>query len=33
MKLFGTKIYLQVWVKVKENWRNLGNVIKDLGYE
>lgn len=33
MKLFGTKIYLQVWVKVKENWRNLGSVIKDLGYE
>ena len=31
--LFGTKIYLQLWVKVKENWRNSGSVIKSLGYE
>lgn len=33
IKLFGTKIYLQLWVKVKENWRNSGSIIKSLGYE
>ena len=33
VKLFGTKIYLEVWVKVKENWRNQGSIIKGMGYE
>jgi len=32
IKLFGTKIYLQIWVKVKENWRNSESIIKNLGY-
>ena len=30
--LFGSKINLQLWVKVKENWRNLQNYITDFGY-
>ena len=29
--LLGTKVNLQIWVKVKENWRNLPNYISDLG--
>lgn len=33
IKLFGTKIYLQIWVKVKKDWRNSESVIKTLGYE
>lgn len=30
--LLGSKINLQLWVKVKENWRNLQNYISDFGY-
>ena len=30
--LLGSKINLQLWVKVKENWRNLQNYISDVGY-
>ncbi len=30
--LLGSKINLQLWVKVKENWRNLQNHITDFGY-
>ena len=30
--LLGSKIDLQLWVKVKENWRNLQNYISDFGY-
>ena len=30
--LLGSKINLQLWVKVKENWRNLQNYITDFGY-
>lgn len=29
--LLGTKVNLQIWVKVKENWRNLPNYISDFG--
>lgn len=29
--LLGTQVNLQLWVKVKENWRNLQNYINDLG--
>ena len=28
----GTKCYLQTWVKVKENWRDNLNLIKNFGY-
>ncbi len=31
--LLGTKVNLQVWVKVKEDWRNRTSVMKELGYE
>ena len=30
--LLGSKINLQLWVKVKENWRNLQNYTSDIGY-
>jgi len=30
--LLGSKINLQLWVKVKENWRNLQNYISEFGY-
>ncbi len=30
--LFGVPVYLQLWVKVKEDWRNSYTVLKDLGY-
>ena len=30
--LLGSKINLQLWVKVKVNWRNLQNYITDFGY-
>ena len=30
--LLGSKINLQLWVKVKEHWRNLQNYISDFGY-
>ena len=28
----GTKVFLQTWVKVKENWRDNMNLIKNFGY-
>lgn len=31
--LFGGKVYLEVWVKVKTGWADDGNVLKNLGYE
>lgn len=31
--LFGTKIFLKLWVKVKENWRNKNSTLKELGYK
>lgn len=31
--LFGQKVFLQVWVKVKEDWRNQNSVLKILGYK
>lgn len=31
-KLFGAKVFLQIWVKVKEDWRNRNSVLRDLGY-
>lgn len=31
-EIFGCKVFLSTWVKVKENWRNNNFIIKDLGY-
>ena len=31
-KFMGTKIFLQTWVKVKENWRDNMNLIHNFGY-
>lgn len=30
--LLGAKVNLQLWIKVKENWRNSQNYISDFGY-
>lgn len=30
--LLGRKVYLELWVKVKENWRQDERVLKELGY-
>ncbi|AKL95784.1 GTP-binding protein Era [Clostridium aceticum] len=32
-KLLGSKVYLELWVKVKEDWRNSQNTLRTLGYE
>lgn len=31
-RLLGTKVYLQTWVKVRENWRNSSNYMNNFGY-
>ncbi len=31
-KFMGTKIYLQTWVKVKENWRDSDVLVRNFGY-
>lgn len=31
--LLGTKVFLQLWVKVKPDWRNSENMLKTLGYK
>ncbi len=31
-RLLGSKVYLQTWVKVRENWRNNANYINGFGY-
>ncbi|SHK53676.1 GTPase Era [Tepidibacter formicigenes] len=31
-RLLGSKVYLQTWVKVKQNWRNMENYISNFGY-
>lgn len=31
-KLLGTKVYLNLWVKVKENWRDSVGNVKNFGY-
>lgn len=30
--LFGSKVFLELWVKVKKDWRNSGHMLKELGY-
>ena len=32
-KFFGTKVYLNLWVKVKENWRESAAVVGNFGYQ
>ncbi len=31
--LFGMKVFLELWVKVEENWRDSTRVMRELGYE
>jgi len=31
-KLLGNKVYLTLWVKIKEGWRNSNYMLKNLGY-
>ncbi|MBR3641188.1 MAG: GTPase Era [Oscillibacter sp.] len=31
-RFMGTKVYLQTWVKVKENWRESSSAVRALGY-
>ena len=31
--LFGSKVYLQLWVRVKEGWADDGRALRSLGYE
>ena len=31
-KLFGVKVYLNLWVKVKENWRDSVGLVTNFGY-
>lgn len=30
--LLGSKIFLELWVKVKKDWRNRDSILKDLGF-
>jgi GTP-binding protein Era len=30
--LLGTKVFLELWVKVQKDWRQDENVLKELGY-
>ncbi|MDL2206681.1 GTPase Era [Eubacteriales bacterium OttesenSCG-928-N13] len=32
-RLLGTKVMLELWIKVREDWRNRTNDLKNLGYE
>ncbi|MHB8481409.1 MAG: GTPase Era [Nitrospiria bacterium] len=32
-KIIGSKVYLETWVEVSENWKNNDEVLKSLGYE
>lgn len=31
--LFGTKVFLELWVKVKDDWRNEERLLKNFGYQ
>ena len=32
-KLFGGKVYLEVWVKVRRGWADSESALKSLGYD
>lgn len=32
-KFFGVKVFLELWVKVKDDWRNSDFILKTLGYK
>lgn len=32
-RFMGTRVYLETWVKVKENWRDNNAMIRNFGYE
>lgn len=32
-RVLGNRVYLELWVKVKEDWRNKMSVLRTLGYE
>ncbi len=32
-KLFGTKVFLEMWVKVKEGWSDNERILNSLGYK
>ena len=32
-RFMGTKVYLETWVKVKENWRDSNRLIQNFGFE
>ena len=32
-KMLDKKVYLQLWVKVKTDWRNNNSLIKNFGFE
>lgn len=31
-KIFGTKIFMDLWVKVKENWKDSNSLLNELGF-
>ena len=31
-RFLGVKVYLELWVKVKDDWRNSESMLKTLGY-
>ncbi len=32
-RMFGVKVYLNLWVKVKENWRDSAHLVSNFGYK
>ena len=32
-RFFGAKVYLQTWIKVRENWRDSARMIRNFGYD
>ena len=32
-RFMGTKVFLQTWVKVKDNWRDSSNLLRNFGYK
>ena len=32
-KLLGNHVFLELWVKVKKDWRDSVSILKNLGYQ